>query len=106
MFKGVIARLLAKETGLLEGEIDSLLETPPSPELGDFAFPCFILAKSMKKLRTSLLKSLLRSLSLRLLSQRSKLLVLILISLLTRASYQQMLSRTFLTAVLAMAAGL
>lgn len=49
MFKGVIARLLAKETGLLEGEIDSLLETPPSPELGDFAFPCFILAKSMKK---------------------------------------------------------
>ena len=49
MFKGVIARLLAKETGLLEGEIDSLLEIPPSPELGDFAFPCFILAKSLKK---------------------------------------------------------
>ena len=49
MFKGAIARLLAKETGLLEGEIDSLLEIPPSPELGDFAFPCFILAKSLKK---------------------------------------------------------
>ena len=48
MFKGVIAKLLAKATGLLEGEIDSLLEIPPSPELGDFAFPCFILAKSMK----------------------------------------------------------
>ena len=49
MFKGVIAKLLAKATGLLEGEIDSLLEIPPSPELGDFAFPCFILAKSLKK---------------------------------------------------------
>lgn len=49
MFRAEIARLLAKETGLLEGEIDSLLEIPPSPELGDFAFPCFILAKSMKK---------------------------------------------------------
>ena len=31
------------------GKIDALLERPPKPELGDFAFPCFQLAKELKK---------------------------------------------------------
>ncbi len=30
-------------------EIEKLIETPPSADMGDFAFPCFILAKFMKK---------------------------------------------------------
>ena len=30
-------------------EIDAVLSRPPKPELGDFAFPCFQLAKELKK---------------------------------------------------------
>ena len=30
-------------------ELAAWLETPPNPELGDFAFPCFKLAKSLRK---------------------------------------------------------
>ena len=35
--------------GLNREEISALLEIPPKPELGDFAFPCFRLAKTMRK---------------------------------------------------------
>lgn len=34
---------------LTEAEIHNLLEVPPSPDLGDLAFPCFVLAKLLKK---------------------------------------------------------
>ena len=40
-----IINLLKKYTNLKEVD----LETPPSPELGDYAFPCFQLAKKEKK---------------------------------------------------------
>lgn len=43
-FKEEIIKLLKKE---LKQEID--LEVPPDPEFGDYAFPCFSLAKVMKK---------------------------------------------------------
>ena len=49
MFKQEIVKLLAKVTSLKESELEPLIETPPSPELGDYAFPCFILAKQLKK---------------------------------------------------------
>ena len=29
--------------------IENLLEVPPKPEMGDYAFPCFGLAKEQKK---------------------------------------------------------
>lgn len=35
--------------GLSKEEISSLIELPPKPEMGDFAFPCFRLAKTMRK---------------------------------------------------------
>ncbi len=35
--------------GLTKEEILGLMETPPKPEMGDFAFPCFRLAKTMRK---------------------------------------------------------
>lgn len=35
--------------GLTREDIASLIEIPPKPELGDFAFPCFRLAKTMRK---------------------------------------------------------
>ena len=50
--KEVIAELILnqlKHTALKKENILNVIEIPPSPELGDYAFPCFILAKEMKK---------------------------------------------------------
>ena len=44
-FREVIINFLKKETKLENIE----LEVPPNPEMGDFAFPCFTLAKEWKK---------------------------------------------------------
>ena len=37
------------EKGITPEEALPLLETPPKPELGDYAFPCFRFAKTMHK---------------------------------------------------------
>lgn len=47
-FKEKIATLLTKYTNLEKDEILNLIEIPNS-EMGDFAFPCFKLAKTLKK---------------------------------------------------------
>ena len=48
--KEKIIKLLNDNIEVLTAEeISDLLEIPPKPELGDFAFPCFRLAKSMRK---------------------------------------------------------
>lgn len=47
-FKQQIAQLLQKVTDLDKEEILNLIEIPSS-DMGDFAFPCFKLAKTMKK---------------------------------------------------------
>ena len=47
--KNKIAKLIAKEIKLSVVEIENLIEIPPMFEMGDFAFPCFGLAKSLKK---------------------------------------------------------
>ena len=47
--KDTILKELSEKTALSEKEISSLLEIPPSVELGDYAFPCFILSKTLKK---------------------------------------------------------
>jgi arginyl-tRNA synthetase len=44
-FKNHILSFLKKEAGIE----DTQLETPPNPELGDYAFPCFSLSKHLKK---------------------------------------------------------
>ncbi|MBI1936215.1 arginine--tRNA ligase [Candidatus Woesearchaeota archaeon] len=44
-FKDAIVEFLKKETNLEE----PLIEVPPNPEMGDYAFPCFVLAKEWKK---------------------------------------------------------
>ena len=49
MFKQKIINLLKKQTNLDSLEIEKILETPPSLELGDYSFPCFILSKKLKK---------------------------------------------------------
>ncbi len=45
----IISSLKKAGIKLPEKQIKSLIEIPPSTEMGDFAFPCFILAKEMKK---------------------------------------------------------
>ncbi len=44
-FKNQIVDFLKKETDLENIE----LEVPPHPEMGDYAFPCFVLARQLKK---------------------------------------------------------
>ena len=48
-FKQAIASALATSAALPAEELATWLETPPSPEMGDYAFPCFKLAKTLKK---------------------------------------------------------
>lgn len=48
-FTKEIVDILEKKTGLDKTEIEKLLETPPDQKLGDYAFPCFVLAKKLKK---------------------------------------------------------
>lgn len=48
--KDKIVNLIAEHVdGMSAEEISTYIEIPPKPELGDFAFPCFRLAKSMHK---------------------------------------------------------
>ena len=48
--KNQIVNLLSQNIDVLSSEeISQLIELPPKPEMGDFAFPCFRLAKSYHK---------------------------------------------------------
>jgi len=48
--KTKIVELIEKNIeGLTIEDITDLIEIPPKPEMGDFAFPCFRLAKTMRK---------------------------------------------------------
>ena len=48
--KNQIVNLLSQNIDVLSSEeISQLIEIPPKPEMGDFAFPCFRLAKSYHK---------------------------------------------------------
>ena len=48
--KNQIVNLLSQNIEVLTSEeISQLVEIPPKPEMGDFAFPCFRLAKSYRK---------------------------------------------------------
>jgi len=49
IYKGHIADKIARILGDDKSRIESLLEFPPSEDMGDLAFPCFLLAKSMRK---------------------------------------------------------
>src|SRR3989338_5026776 len=49
-----IKAVLKEKTGLKE----IILEIPKNPDLGDYAFPCYMLAKEMKKMPDEIAKSL------------------------------------------------
>ena len=48
-FKQEIAKAISKATNIDEKEIKSYIETPKDITNGDYAFPCFRLAKELRK---------------------------------------------------------
>ena len=62
--KTALAAALAQQTGLDPQELSGWLETPPDPAMGDYAFPCFRLAKSLRKAPPAIAAELAASLPL------------------------------------------
>ena len=48
-FKKEIANEIAKIVNIDTNELEGYIEVPPDSALGDYAFPCFKLAKELKK---------------------------------------------------------
>ena len=48
-FKSEIAKAISKASEIDVNEIYGYLEVPPNKEMGNYAFPCFKLAKVLKK---------------------------------------------------------
>ena len=48
-FKSIIAKSISKVVNIDENEIEMSIEKPKGAENGDYAFPCFRLAKTLKK---------------------------------------------------------
>lgn len=48
-FKEIIAQEIAKITNIEKTIIEGYIECPPNKEMGDYSFPCFRLAKELKK---------------------------------------------------------
>ena len=48
-YKEYTIKKIAEITEIEEATIRSTVEIPPEQKLGDLAFPCFILAKTLRK---------------------------------------------------------
>ncbi len=48
-FKKEVAKMISECTKICEEEIAEYIEIPPDDKMGDYAFPCFKLAKTLKK---------------------------------------------------------
>ena len=48
-FKEIIAKKINNIVNLDETNIYNNLEIPPKQDMGDYAFPCFVLSKELKK---------------------------------------------------------
>ena len=48
-YNELIAEKIANATQLDKNEIMTYIEIPPKSDMGDYAFPCFKLAKVLKK---------------------------------------------------------
>ena len=44
-----IVTLVSNASGLAAGDLAGLISVPPNPEMGDYALPCFTLAKSLRR---------------------------------------------------------
>src|SRR3989338_1327771 len=58
LFKQQIAKIISNYLNAKIQEILSLIEVPPDSSLGDYAFPCFIFAKELKKNPNEIAKDL------------------------------------------------
>lgn len=47
--RDIVIKILSKKSGLSEKEVSEILEVPPNSSLGDYALPCFVLSKKLKK---------------------------------------------------------
>ncbi|MBI2673116.1 arginine--tRNA ligase [Candidatus Woesearchaeota archaeon] len=65
MFKNEIIKVVSEVLGRESKEIESLIEVPPDPKLGDFALPCFTFAKELKKSPVEVAKELENKLKVR-----------------------------------------
>lgn len=63
-FKKIIINELHKKANLKKELIETLIEIPPKQEFGDYAFPCFILAKEYKKNPNEIAKELKQKINL------------------------------------------
>ena len=70
--KDIIVSLLIKNTKLQKAEIEKIIEIPPNYEMGDYAFPCFTLSKTLKKNPVEIALELSRVLSKKLPKEISK----------------------------------
>lgn len=48
-FKNEIAKIISNATNINFNELEGYIEIPPDDNMGDYAFPCFRLAKELKK---------------------------------------------------------
>ena len=63
-YKELIATKIANSTQMEIDKIKSYIEIPPNKEMGDYSFPCFRLAKEMKKAPPIIAEELKKSISL------------------------------------------
>lgn len=57
-YKKIVAQRIKQLVELDIETIESLIEIPPKPEMGEFAFPCFQLSKAMRKSPNMIAKDL------------------------------------------------
>jgi len=48
-FKNEMAKIISKITNIDVNELEGYIEIPPDENMGDYAFPCFKLAKELRK---------------------------------------------------------
>lgn len=58
--KKIIVKLIVREVGLKINEVEDLVEVPPIGNMGDYAFPCFGLAKKLKSNPMKIAEDLVR----------------------------------------------
>ena len=57
-YKAVIANKISSVLNIGQEDVMRLLEIPPRPEMGDYAFPCFSLAKTLTKAPNAIAREL------------------------------------------------
>ena len=62
--KQQLANALSKTVGIEAEELVTWIETPPDPKMGDYAFPCFRLAKTMRTAPPQIAQEICASISL------------------------------------------